>query len=104
MTARPRIQLLITDVDNTLYDWGGIWDASFSAFLDSVLEISGLPRGLVEREIRAIHQRVGTSEYSFLLQDLTILADVHGTRDYLSLYAPAIAAYRGARSATMALY
>jgi phosphoglycolate phosphatase len=104
MTNRTQIRLLITDVDNTLYDWVSIWYASFSALLDSVIEISGLPREVVESEVRAVHQRVGTSEYSFLLQELSILADVHGTDDYLPLYEPAIAAFRRARSDATTLY
>lgn len=102
--GRPRIRILITDVDNTLYDWVSIWYASFSALLESMIEISGLPRELLEQEIRRIHQRVGTSEYAFLIQDLSILADVHSTTDYLSLYEPAIAESRRARSEAMRLY
>jgi phosphoglycolate phosphatase len=101
---RPSIQLLVTDVDNTLYDWVAMWYASFSVLLKSVVEISGLPQSVLENEVRSIHQRVGTSEYSFLLQDMTILAEVHHTTNYLPLYQPAIDSFRAAREEAMQLY
>ena len=41
--TRPRARLLVTDLDNTLYDWFDIWHSSFSALLEEVARISGLP-------------------------------------------------------------
>jgi FMN phosphatase YigB (HAD superfamily) len=101
--SRP-ISLFVTDVDNTLYDWVHIWFCSFDALLSSTSEISGVSRSLLEEQIRAVHQRVGTSEYFHLLQELPILRQVHGTTDYMDLYRPAIAAFRDARASSMRVY
>jgi phosphoglycolate phosphatase len=102
--SRPAVSLLVTDVDNTLFDWVDIWHSSFSPFLAEISRISGLAQEDLEREVRRVHQRVGTTEYAFLLQDLPILAEIHGTADVLPIYEPAVAAYRDARARAMVPY
>lgn len=69
---------LITDVDNTLFDWVDVWYKSFSAMLDKVSEISGIPAPSLYPSISAVHQRYGTSEYAFLLEEIPELADRYG--------------------------
>jgi hypothetical protein len=59
------VSLLITDLDNTLFDWFGIWHASFSAMLDKTVELSGVPREVLEAE--------------WILQDRFRDSLVHGT-------------------------
>lgn len=44
--------VLITDVDNTLLDWQELWFQSFSAMIDSVIEISGVARDVILEECR----------------------------------------------------
>ena len=43
MTRQPP-QLLITDLDNTLWDWFAAWYESFSALLDGLVALSGVER------------------------------------------------------------
>ena len=68
---------LITDLDNTLFDWADIWYQCFSAMLDEIVRISGLNRETLISEIRAIHQKYGTSEYSFLIEELPSLQPLY---------------------------
>jgi FMN phosphatase YigB (HAD superfamily) len=98
------ISLLVTDVDNTLYDWLDIWYSSFNALLDETVRISGVSREVLEHQMRAIHQRAGTAEYFHVLQELPALRDLHGTSGYIDLYQPAIAEFRSARARAMRLY
>lgn len=98
------VRLLVTDLDNTLFDWFEAWHASFSALLGSVAESSGVSRVTLEEEIREVHQRRGTSEYSYLIQELPSLQRTHPGEDLGALYRPAIDAYREARRATLRLY
>jgi len=103
-TQDSQVKLVVTDVDNTLFDWVAIWHASFSALLDGILAVSELPREQVVREIRGVHQRVGTSEYAFLLQDLPSLR-LTGESDVLATpYATAVSAFRAARADAIRLY
>lgn len=97
--------VLITDLDNTLFDWFSIWYHSFHAMLLKVEEISGISRDELIREIRPIHQKHGTSEYSFILEDLPSLQAMYGNRhSIIEALDEAIHAYRSARKKNMKLY
>lgn len=98
------IRLFVTDLDNTLFDWFAAWHASFSALLSSLIELSGVPGETLEAEIREVHQRRGTSEYSYLVQELPSLRRKHPDEDLGVIYRPAIDAYRDARESTLRLY
>lgn len=68
--AKPKVSLFVTDLDNTLWDWFHAWHASFDALIGGVSRITGVPRTQLEEEARVVHQRRGTSEYSWLLYEL----------------------------------
>jgi phosphoglycolate phosphatase-like HAD superfamily hydrolase len=100
----PRISVLVTDLDNTLFDWFDIWYASFSAMLNEIVRISGLPVEVLEREIKAVHEKHGTSEYAFLIEELPSLIAKHRSGDLKEIYGPAIEAYRQGRRSRLFLY
>ena len=50
-----------------------MWDRSFTAMLSEIERISGISKDVLIPEIRQIHQRHGTSEYSHLIEDLPSL-------------------------------
>jgi FMN phosphatase YigB (HAD superfamily) len=70
---RPKIGLLVLDLDNTLWDWVDVWVNSFSAMLSELVAETGLPEQQLKDEMRTVHQSRGTSEYSFLLDELPSL-------------------------------
>jgi phosphoglycolate phosphatase-like HAD superfamily hydrolase len=102
--VRRDISVLVTDLDNTLFDWFDIWHTSFSAMLDEIVRISGLPVEVLEREIKAVHEKHGTSEYAFLIEELPSLAAKHPSQNVMEVYEPAIEAYRQARRSRLVLY
>jgi phosphoglycolate phosphatase-like HAD superfamily hydrolase len=102
--ATPRVSVLVTDLDNTLFDWLGIWYRSFSAMLDRLVADSGVPRSVLEAELREIHQRHGTPEYAFSIEELPSLRAKHPGEDPARLYEAAIAAFRNARREARQLY
>jgi len=95
---------LITDFDNTLYDWFRMWHACFSAMLDEVERISGIDKTTLYEEIRPIHQKHHTSEYAFLLEELPSLRNKYPDRDLTVVFDSAIHAYRSARKRSLVLY
>lgn len=101
---RKEVTLVITDLDNTLFDWVDIWHKSFSAMLRVLVEQSGIATEVLIPEIRSIHQRAGTSEYAFLLEELPSLRAKHPGDDLTKIYSPAIEAFREARASAMKLY
>ena len=101
---RPKVRLLVTDLDNTLWDWFQAWHASFSAMLAKLVELSGVPQDRLESEIRAVHQARATSEYSFLLNELPSLQGGDGGPDALTKYDEAIHVLNAERKRCTRLY
>lgn len=99
-----QISVVVTDLDNTLFDWVEIWYRSFSALLDSLLTRSGVPEETLLREIRAVHQRHGTSEYAFLIEELPSLRKRHPGESLGMVYRQAIDAFDAARDQSLQLY
>ena len=97
-------RVLITDLDNTLFDWVNIWYHSFSSMLDEVVRQTMLDPEMLKSEIREVHQRHGTSEYAFLLEEVPSLRAYAGGRPATEVFSSAIAAYRNARRETLLLY
>jgi FMN phosphatase YigB (HAD superfamily) len=95
---------LITDFDNTLYDWFGMWHQSFTAMLREIVRISGISEEVLLPEIRKIHQEFGTSEYAFLVGKMPSLLAKYPSQDISLLFDDAIHAYRSARKANLKLY
>jgi phosphoglycolate phosphatase len=92
--------LIVTDLDDTIYNWLGFYIPSFRAMLREVEHISGISRESLVRSFRKVHQRHGTTEYAFALEELDVLPPVRtpqDLRDRLEQYGPAIRAFRDAR-------
>ncbi|MFE5759815.1 HAD family hydrolase [Streptomyces massasporeus] len=86
----PRVSLLVTDLDNTLWDWFAAWHASFSAMLRRLSTLSGVPQNQLEVEIQAVHRRRGTSEYSYLINELPSLLEMHPHSQPSEIYDEAV--------------
>lgn len=57
-----KIRALITDLDNTLYDWVTFFAHAFEAMLLELTTIIGVDRETLQFEFKAIHQRYGSTE------------------------------------------
>jgi len=76
-SERPIVDLLIVDLDNTLWDWVDIWGKSFGAMLRQLTLENEVDPEILKREIQAVHQQRNTVEYSFLLDELPSLANIN---------------------------
>jgi phosphoglycolate phosphatase len=101
---KKTISLIVTDLDNTLFDWVGIWHATFSSLLNGISRISGIPTETLIPEIRRIHQQYGTAEYAFLIEEIPALRKMYGDGNLLDTFSEAIEAFRKARRASLTLY
>lgn len=98
-------KVLITDLDNTLFDWFSVWHASNAAMLEKVYEITGISSDIILPEIKKIHQEHGTAEYAFILQSLPSLLNLYGSEEAVNdALDEAIHAFRTARKNTLKLY
>jgi FMN phosphatase YigB (HAD superfamily) len=99
-----RKSVLITDLDNTLFDWVDLWYHCFSSMLDQVVAISGLDKELLKAEIRAVHRKHGTSEYSLLIEEIPSIQKKFSGQDIMKIFAPAVEAFRKQRREHLRLY
>jgi len=105
--TNPTINLLITDLDNTLYDWVGFYIHSFNCMVSEMAELLGMAEeGLLE-EFQEVHRLRGDSEYPFGLLELrTVLAKYHhlSRSEIRGVLNSAIDRFNEARLQTLALY
>jgi FMN phosphatase YigB (HAD superfamily) len=104
MTERPSKRLLITDLDNTLWDWFEAWYQSFSAMLERLAELSGIAQSDLEQAIRPIHRSRGTAEYSNLLNEIPALISAAAPLDPSQVFDDANHVLNSQRKAATNLY
>ena len=76
-----KIETLIIDLDNTIFDWFSVWYAPFHPIYEGVVSRSNCSQDAIEKEIREIHQKDRTSEYSFLIDELNVLKNIDKNGD-----------------------
>jgi len=101
---KPEVSVIITDFDDTLYDWVGMWARSFTAMLSELAHETGIPRETLEKDFRQVFQKHGTTEYAFAIQELQVLQEKFPGQDLASKFSGAIHAYNKARKESLRLY
>ena len=104
MREKQKITLVITDLDNTLFDWFDIWSRSFKAMFDRLVADSGIDSDVLLDEFKEIYQKHGTSEYAFVIEELSCLKAKHPGEDLAIRYKGAIDDFRKARHKSLKLY
>src|SRR6516165_10176422 len=66
-------KLLISDLDNTLYDWVTFFTASFRSMVTELTLLLQVPEETILDEFKVIHQRYGNSEQPFAILELPCL-------------------------------
>lgn len=98
------VSLVILDLDNTLYDWVDFWHKSFKAMLDRLVQDSGIPEETLLEDFKQIHQKHGTAEYAFAIEELPSLQTKYAKEDLTAKFDGAIQSYRSARKQALRLY
>ncbi len=70
-TDKAKIRLVITDLDNTLYDWIESFVPPFYAMVSSAAAFLGVEEKQLLDELQAVHQRHGSSEHPYALLETT---------------------------------
>jgi FMN phosphatase YigB (HAD superfamily) len=103
----PELKLLVTDLDNTLYDWVTFFAQSFDAMVAKLIEMTGIDRKVLIAEFKLIHQKYGNSEQPFSLLELPSLQRHFGVtsrQEMLKAVDPALHAFNRARKVHLQLY
>src|SRR4030042_589392 len=98
------ISVVITDLDDTLWDWVDIWYRSFKTMLDQLVKDSGIAEDVLINEFKTVFTKHKTTEYAFAIEELPSLQTKHQGKDLTVIYADAIKAYREGRKAALCAY
>ncbi len=101
------IKAVITDLDNTLYDWIGFYVPSFLAMIKRLGQLTAINEEELKASFQRLHQKYRTSEYTFSIQQLDVLRkDTEGltTKEILAKYDDAIREFRRVRKERLRLY
>ena len=107
MTSKQPIQLLVTDLDNTLYDWITSFVPAFYSMVDVASGLLDTPKEKLLDELQAVHRLYGNSEHPYaLLETPTVASQFLGLsrdekRERLD---PAFHAFNRARKNSLRLY
>jgi FMN phosphatase YigB (HAD superfamily) len=80
----PKISLVITDLDNTLYDWVGTWHKWFVEMIQYLKNKSGCSENTIELEFAKLHKRYQTVEFNYSLEEIESLINalsLHSTKE-----------------------
>ena len=101
------IKLVITDLDNTLYNWVDFYVPSFNAMIKELSLLTNIDERVLRSSFKRVHQRHRTTEYAFSIQELDVLAEYNAdltVAEILQKYDSAIKAFRVTRKKTLKLY
>jgi phosphoglycolate phosphatase-like HAD superfamily hydrolase len=104
LDARPHVGLLILDLDDTVWTWFDAWHASFTALLKQLKVDTGLNEDALIPAIKSVHEHRGTTEYSWLLDELEILEPVRNGKSAREVFDSALHAQNSARKRETRLY
>jgi len=101
------VRLLVTDLDNTLYDWVTPFARSVRAMVRELAVLLGVGEDALYAELKAVHRRHHNSEHPFAIFEMpSVLRAFPGATpaDLLGHLAGPIAAFDAARNTWLRLY
>lgn len=100
-------KLLITDLDDTLYDWSGFFVPAFYAMAEEIAGITGIAMDQLLHEYREVHRSLGTVEFPYATLRLpSIRACFTGmeTAQMKEALCPAFKKFNGIRDSRLRLF
>lgn len=102
-----RAEVVLLDLDNTLYDWLGFFGPAMRGMCARLSELSGISTAQLYRDFREVFTRHGSVEYSFAIQELPSLRALHPDLprgELVKRYFDAIEMYQHRRRRFLRLY
>lgn len=85
---KKKVDLIITDLDNTLFDWFKPWYRAYDQMISDISDKSKINRNILIAEIKKIHEKAHTAEYTydFLFMELEpLLKTAHADMDFAAI-------------------
>jgi FMN phosphatase YigB (HAD superfamily) len=102
-----QISLLVTDLDNTLYDWVTYFATSFYEMVDVAQATMGMERDRLLDDLREVHQQFHNSEHPFALLEARCVKEHYSSltgRQIKERLQAAFSQFKAARDRTLKLY
>ncbi|RKT00187.1 HAD hydrolase-like protein [Flavobacterium sp. 123] len=74
MKERKVINCVITDLDDTIWNWLEMWHSSFKPYFDDIVKSTKVNPDVLKADFKNLHQKYGTTEVSFAFNELTSLS------------------------------
>lgn len=104
---KPKISLVILDLDNTIYDWLQAFVPAFYKMVDAAIPILNVGKERLLDELQAVHRKHHDSEHPFSLLETDTVVQKFGnlTRsEQLRILDPAFHAFNIERKENLTLY
>jgi FMN phosphatase YigB (HAD superfamily) len=104
---RPRISLVITDLDNTVYDWLAAFVPAFYAMVHEAAPLIGVEEERLLDDLQAVHRKHGDSEHPFALLETRSVQDSFRGKsqsEIAGILDPAFHAFNRLRKQNLKLY
>ncbi len=101
------MRLLVTDLDNTLYDWVTSFARSVGPMVGELAALLHIDEEAVYGELKAVHRRHGNSEHPFAILELDCVGRAFPDAtpaELLTHLARPLAAFNAARTDSLRLY
>lgn len=101
------MKLLVTDLDNTLYDWVTPYVLSFTEMVSALVALTGIEEGILLDEFKGVHRRYRDSEHPFAALELPSLKKMFpklSRQDLASKIDSAFHAFNSKRNSLLKLY
>lgn len=72
------LKLIVTDIDNTVFDWVTYYVHAITALFREVSEITGIEVNQLAAEAQEVFTRHGSIEYPFLIQEMPSIEQFYG--------------------------
>ena len=78
MSIGKENKLLVSDIDNTLFNWVQYYSKSFSAMLDKLSVLTEISAQELAQQCSCVFKKYGSIEYPFVLQELAVVQARYG--------------------------
>jgi len=75
MTNNNLIKCVVTDLDDTIWDWLNMWHGSFNPYFEEIKTRYNIKDSVLKEDFKKLHQKYNTTEVSFAYDELTSLSD-----------------------------
>lgn len=100
-------KILITDLDDTLYDWIGFFIPAFYAMVDELHNITGIEKDILLSEYKVKHQFYGSVEYPYVTLELPSIKNQYNglsTNEIKELLSEAFHCFNSVRKNNLKLF